>query len=448
MTQPQLAPSLLLRREVMEALRRGVVPRRGLDLFAVGVERFEGPLREELDGAAAGRGVFKAIRGEFGCGKSFLSRWFQQQAMRRGFAVAEVQIAEMDTPLHRLETVYRRAMESLRTIEFERGALGDVLAAWLYRLEDEVVVANPGLRSNLQALSLAVGERLEQRLQVVGRSEPQFAAALRGIFRANVEGNTAVSQGLLAWLSGQPHVGAQIKRYAGLKGEVDHSAALTFLRGVLTVLRETGRSGLLLVLDEVETIQRARADSRERSLNALRQLIDEVYQERFPGLYVLITGTTSFFEGPQGMRSLPPLAQRLHVDFDADPRFDSSLAVQVRLGAFDLPKLIEVGRRVRDLYPAHNTQRIKDAVGDDIIEAVARWVAGELGGQIGIAPRLFLRKLVGDVLDKVDEHPDFDPRAHLKLALHGDELSPEEKLATGRAFPAVGSVDDLRLDFE
>jgi hypothetical protein len=42
------------------------------------------------------------------------------------------------------------------------------------------------------------------------------------------------------------------------------------------VLRQTGRKGLVLVLDEVETIQRVRADSREKSLNALRQLIDDL----------------------------------------------------------------------------------------------------------------------------------------------------------------------------
>jgi hypothetical protein len=51
-------------------------------------------------------------------------------------------------------------------------------------------------------------------------------------------------------------------------------------------------------------------------LNALRQLIDELDAGRFPGLLLMITGTPSFFDGPQGMRKLPPLAQRLHTDFD------------------------------------------------------------------------------------------------------------------------------------
>lgn len=65
-----------------------------------------------------------------------------------------------------------------------------------------------------------------------------------------------------------------------------------------------------VVGDGAETLQRVRSDTRDRALNALRQLIDEVDQGRFPGLYLVITGTPGF----------------------------------------DLAALCEVGHRVRDLY--------------------------------------------------------------------------------------------------
>ena len=73
------------------------------------------------------------------------------------------------------------------------------------------------------------------------------------------------------------------KRAAGVKGDIDHFGALSFLQGLLAVLRDSGHAGLLLVLDEVETIQRVRGDVRDKSLNALRQLIDEIDSGRFPG---------------------------------------------------------------------------------------------------------------------------------------------------------------------
>lgn len=78
-----------------------------------------------------------------------------------------------------------------------------------------------------------------------------------------------------------------------------------------------------MVLDEVETLQRMRTDTREKGLNALRQWIDEIDAGRYPGLYLVITGTPAFFDGPQGVQRLAPLAQRLHVDFGTDRRFDN-----------------------------------------------------------------------------------------------------------------------------
>ena len=71
-------------------------------------------LDEELDAVAGGGAVFKAVRGEYGSGKTFFARWLAERAKRPGFAAAEVQISETETPLHRLETVYRRLAERLR----------------------------------------------------------------------------------------------------------------------------------------------------------------------------------------------------------------------------------------------------------------------------------------------------------------------------------------------
>src|SRR6266702_3000052 len=103
------------RNEVVDALRRGTVPQRSLDAFAVGLDRFEGAFSEELESVRRGRAQFKAVRGEYGSGKTFFARWLQERAKRLGFATAEVQISETETPLHRLETVYRRLMERLAT---------------------------------------------------------------------------------------------------------------------------------------------------------------------------------------------------------------------------------------------------------------------------------------------------------------------------------------------
>jgi hypothetical protein len=152
---------------------------------------------------------------------------------------------------------------------------------------------------------------------------------------------------------------------------------------VLVILRDSGRAGLVLVLDEVETLQRMRADTREKGLNALRQLIDEIDAGRYPGLYLVVTGTSAFFDGPQGVQRLAPLAQWLHTDFATDARYDNPRAVQVRLPGFDLGMLGRVGARVRNLFAeeASSPERVAAVVNDAYLDDLARAVAGRLSGR-------------------------------------------------------------------
>lgn len=425
------------RQEVLDALRRGTVPANGLDLLAVGLARFEASVAEELRTAAAGGSVFKAVRGEYGAGKTFYSRWLVERARRAGFASAEVQISETETPLHKLETVYRRVTENLATSQFPPSALGDIVDGWLYTLESDVIASgvDPGDEAELDR---DVSALLERRLAAVARSTPAFATALRGYRRAILAGDHAQAEGLLAWLGGQPHVGAAVRRAGGVRGDLDHFGALGFLQGLLVVLRDSAFAGLVVVLDEVETLQRVRGDVRDKALNALRQLIDEVHSGRFPGLYLLITGTPAFFDGPQGVQRLAPLAQRLATDFSTDPRFDNPRAIQLRLPGFTHDSLAELGRRVRDLYAVGAHPRVVEVVDDAYIADLADAVAGRLGGSVGVAPRLFLKKLVGEVLDRVDQFPDFDPRQHYAPTVAKAEMSRAERAAAG--------VDDIDLE--
>lgn len=432
------------RTEILDALRRGTVPSQGLDVLAVGIDRFAPTFDADLDRVASGAGVFKAIRGEYGSGKTFLTRWLAERAKARGLAAAEVQISETDTPPHRYQTIYRRLVEQLSTSSVRSGALRSVIDSWFFTLEEDVLAGGGVDPHDTVRLTARTAELMEQRLAPVTRVAPAFTAVLRAYLEATNDGDRATADGLLAWVGGQPHVAAPVKRAAGVKGDLDHDAALSFLAGLLVVLRDAGYPGLVLVLDEVETMQRMRADVRDKGLEALRKLIDDLYEGRFPGLGLVVTGTPAFFDGPQGVQRLAPLAQRLATDFATDPRFDNPRAVQVRLPGFTLDSLVAVGARVRDLYAegASDPGRIRAVVDDTYLADLARAVAGQLGARVGVAPRLYVKKLVGDVLDRVDLHAEFDPRVHYQLTVADTELTDVERNARAGA----SSPDDVDLD--
>ncbi|MEV4115533.1 BREX system ATP-binding domain-containing protein [Nonomuraea sp. NPDC049695] len=82
---------------------------------------------------------------------------------------------------------------------------------------------------------------------------------------------------------------------------------------------------------------------------------------------------------------------------------------------------------------------IKTVADDAYIADLASAVGGALGGKVGVAPRLFLKKLVGDVLDRIDQFDDFDPRRHYRLTLSKAELTETER-------NVVAAADDIDLD--
>jgi hypothetical protein len=432
------------RRDVIDALRRGTVPRHGLDVLAVGLSRYEAAVDDELASVARGGAGFKAVRGEYGSGKTFFSRWLVERAKKANFATSEVQISETETPLHKLETVYRRVVENLATPTSATGALRDVVDGWFYILDRDLSDEPGGAASDEATLEL-----MQKRLSAISKEAPAFAAVLRQYRLAQSAGDGAQADGLLAWLGGQPHVAASIKRAAGVRGDLDHFGALGFLQGLLTVLRDSDYAGLIIVLDEVETLQRMRSDVREKSLNALRQLLDEIDGGRFPGLYVVMTGTPAFFDGQQGVQRLAPLAQRLQTDFRTDPRWDNPRAPQIRLSGFTPDSLLELGSRVRDIYAtgAKDPDHLRSVVNDDYVRQLSTAVGGELGGRTGVAPRLFLKKLIADVLDRVDLFDDFDPRRDYHLTVSTGELTEVEREARALGDRrAAASVDDIDLD--
>lgn len=136
---------------------------------------------------------------------------------------------------------------------------------------------------------------------------------------------------------------------------------------------------------------------------------------------------------------LPPLADRLHTDFSRDPRFDNPRAPQLRLTGFDLDRLVELGGRVRELFCSgiDSAERVRATADDEFLRRFAAAVAGGLGGRVGIAPRLFLRKLV-DVLDVIELHPGFDPYTDYDVKIAASEMSAAEREAV--------SADDVELD--
>jgi chromosomal replication initiation ATPase DnaA len=126
---------------VFELLRSGVVPERGLETFAVGIDKQRAEIHRLLKMAEEGEGVFKFLRGGYGCGKTFMARLAVIDAQARGFATGFVVVSDNDLHFERFDDVYRKVVQELSTSSCPRGALGDILDRWMARVENALIAA-------------------------------------------------------------------------------------------------------------------------------------------------------------------------------------------------------------------------------------------------------------------------------------------------------------------
>jgi hypothetical protein len=423
---------------IFESLRKGLVPERGIDAFAVGIEPRRAEIHRQLDLAKDGEGTIKFLRGGYGCGKTFTARLAILDAQQQGFATSFVVVSDNDLHFHRFDDVYGKVMTELGTASCPRGALGDILDRWIGNVEEALIAG--GEDPDSAGFDDKVRQRIEADLDSATRGAvPQdFVRVVQTIFDLKQKGEAADAGALISWLCGSGNVAGAVKRQAGIKGDIGSTDALAYLRGVLEIAKAAGYKGMLIVIDEAETILRMRKDSRHKSLNGIRQIADA--SGEYHGLLWLFTGTPDFFDSRHGVAGLAPLDDRIR--FIKQGRFTSLRQAQLELNPFDAERLKAVALRLRELFPAKDRARLERAVSDTFIDSLVAAVTAGFKGDVGVVPRQFLREFVTQ-MDTVDEHADYEPMKEYGFKLP-DTLRPEEQHAlTGAALTAIDDDDGL-----
>lgn len=422
-------------KHVFEKLRTGLVPERGLDSYAVGIDKELAEIDRQLRFVRDAEGQVKFLRGDYGCGKTFMARLAVERAQHQGFATSFVVVSPNDLKFHRFDEVYNKVVTGLGTASCERQALGDIIDRWIGSVEEALLESGVPEDDDFDD-KVAVRIREDLARMMGGTAPPDFVRVIETVFDLKQKGEIADANVLLSWLGGSGNVGAAVKKKANIKGEITSKDAMDYLRGVVQIVKEAGYSGLLIVIDEAETILRMRSDSRHKSLNGIRQITDAAGQ--YPGLLWLFTGTPDFFDSRKGVAGLPALHDRIR--FEEEGGFASRRQPQLRLVPFKRERLLAVAKQLRELYVplleeepdpsdplAERRQRHETLLSARYLETLVDAVTEGFRGDVGIVPRQFLRKLINN-MDLVRDNPDFDPMKVLEASgFKPEALSPEEQ---------------------
>jgi hypothetical protein len=388
---------------IINALRRGTVPAGGLERIAVGLETEEGVVGSQLDYVTRGGGDVKFIRGDYGSGKTFLVARALEMARDKGFATAHV-IISPSSPLHKQKGVYQQICASLRTREDEH-AVKAVIDTWLFSIEERLLrVSDQPIPE--ESLEKATLKEIETALAGISEMNSSLAAVLRTYYRANNAGDFQTAQSAIGWICAEPNIGRELKQKAGIRGDVDESVALIFLKSLVRIIVNAGYSGLAVAVDELETVQVLPRNQREKSYNTLRLMIDMLDRGELPNCYFMFTGTPAFFESPRGVRSLLPLADRISVIEGGN--YKNPRQPQIILSKFDERKLEQVAEKVIEIYGRAYTEVDRSRASHRFIKAMIEKLTGKFGGRVDVIPRIFLKEFV-DVLDKCELYDDFNP---------------------------------------
>jgi P-loop Domain of unknown function (DUF2791) len=426
---------------IFERLRSGVVPERGLEAFAVGLDSSRNEIQRQLDLVSNSEGVFKFLRGGYGCGKTFTSRLALLDAQSQGFATSFVVVSDNDLHFHKFDNVYHKVVQELGTNEGNRGALGFIIDRWIGRIEEALIDA--GSDPDNKNFDGKVQQRIEGDLSALtnGKAPEDMIRVLRCIFKLKQNNEFEDANALISWLSGSSNVSAKPKRIAGIKGDIGSNEAMDYLQGILAIIKAAGYKGLVIVIDEVETILRMRTDVRHKSLNGIRQICDAA--DHYHGLFWVFTGTPEFFDTNRGVAGLTPLHDRLKL---IPGKFSSPRQPQLVLKTFDSQRLKEVALKLQELYPTANKMQLNNKITPEFIDLLIARVTEGFGGDVGIVPRQFLRQLV-NIFDLASNEPEFNP---MKDA--GYDLSPNEeenRLIQGKAYfdPELDNSEDFAVAF-
>lgn len=420
---------------IIEALRLGEVPDVGLDVLGTGIDAHLAAFERELPRVARGDGRIRFLRGDFGTGKTFFLKAFGARARAAGFATAYLRISYPELPLGKPSALYAATARDLQISNRTTGAFRETIDGWLYRAMERVGDPRFGTPVDVDNAKFdeAVDAQLRTMLGSLFDEAALYAQVVAAYSRALGEDRDDIARGLLQWLSGDEHVDAAVKRYAHVRGALTALDAHSMFSGLVSMLTQSGSSGIVLLVDEVERVLRQPQNRRAEAYRALQNLIGALTTNMHHVLLV-VAGTTSFYEDRKGIRELEPLRQRIETTFDdVYPDLDS---VQVKLPPFDRARLIEVGRRIVGMFVTHSGDlSIAARIDDAAVAALADDVIGAFGGDIAIAPRQFFRRLITS-LSKAKQYPDYHPageRVDRAALVREGALADAEREALGEA---------------
>lgn len=416
-------------RAIIEELRKGSVPIDYVPFFTVGRENWLTFIEDDLDHfIAEGGAKVRFISGDYGDGKTHFMSVIRHMALRKMFAVSFV-VLTREVPMHKFEAVYREIVRQLHLSTFldEAGSLKvegtgirTILDSWVDSLIPELTSGE------------ADGDRLaelRERLSGLPGMDVNFVGGLMGLLdsrcRSLEEGESEEDrikgrEILYQWFEGAKAAKKDLKPFQIFES-LNKTNSKRFLGSLLAFLKHLGCKGLILLMDELETVVAQSASIRNAAYENVRLLIDNTEHARH--LHIFFSIIPDVILSEKGFKSYDALWSRVRSMGEGKRLNYRSILIDLHRTPLETHELVELGLSLRRIHEISYRWEAGDQVKEGLIEQICAHQK-----QMGLLSevRLFIKQVIR-ILDMAEQGIPLDEELDLTEQILSSRREMEEE---------------------
>lgn len=426
---------------ILNSLKAGVVPRRGLHLIQVGRSEEVEALLNDLERISDGGSAIRLVIGEYGSGKTFFLHLVRSAALEEGLVTMHADLAP-DRRLHNTQGLARKLYAELaRNVSTGTKPDGGAMKSVVERF---IGSARQAADRSDRDPSDVISDRLENLTEMVGGFA--FAQVIQSYWEGYRDGDNELKANAIRWLRAEYTTKTDARNDLGTRRYIDDDSVYDFLKLFARFVKQAGYSGLLVCLDEMVNLYRiSHGVARRNNYEQLLRILNDCLQGSVSNLGFLMGGTPEFLtDSRRGLYSYEALRSRLQENTFADDEYRDLTGPVIRLNNLTPEELYTLLDNIRHVQAGGN----EDAylVPDEALKAFMDRCARQVGDRFFRNPRETVKQFT-QFLAILDQNPELHWSDLVEDVELEEDSAPDELQPVGADDEDMEEGDEL-AEFE
>ncbi len=391
--------------KVVESLRRGIPPERGVDMYSVGNEKLIDGIKKYHLSSIGNQGIIRFLSGSWGAGKTHFFRLLRELAFQHDCLVSNVELDLNSAALNKFEKVFYAIVSRILTPTYYSERENIEAAPFGTVLQESLAYLATGTRSIASEITYEQYIKASELLMGNQAIDIDFKKMVQHYWKTFLpESSDPVIVGqargeILQWFSGEGTVGQHRKRF-GVSKMVSKENAKLMLQSLAGFVRQAGYRGLVILFDEAEQAYSVMRKSALRDAqNNLLSLINNI--ESLSGLFLIYATTPDFYTDPKhGIVTYGALSGRIGKPEQRPPRALDTIwnldAIETTLADYQ-----SVASKIRSIYATAFPEAQASLPTEAALHEIVAKLYGRHPQMAGIR---FWRLLVSAIITDFDDH--------------------------------------------